>query len=129
MVRADGLEPGRWPLPTEGPRLGTARVEAAAGRRIERIGDLAGDLDAARPSEGVRNRGDEGARVGMARTGEDRLPAPGLDDAAEIHHGDAVAHVLDDAEVVADHDVGQPEGVLELEQEIDDLRPDRNVER
>src|SRR5215218_9721506 len=129
MVRAEGLEPGRRPLPADGPRLGAARVEAAPGRRIERIGDLAGDLDAPRPPEGVGNRGNEGARVGMAGTGEDRLPWPGLDDAAEIHHGDAVAHVLDDAEVVADHDVGQPEGVLELEQEIDDLRPDRNVER
>src|SRR5829696_9936255 len=102
MVLPEGLESRHGRFPADGPRLGTARVEAAAGRRIERIGDLAGDLDAPRPSEGVRNRGDEGARVGMARTGEDRLPAPGLDDAAEIHHGDAVAHVLDDAEVVAD---------------------------
>ena len=37
--------------------------------------------------------------------------------------------MLDHAEIVADHDVGQPELVLELEQQVDDLGADRDVER
>src|SRR6266851_6062466 len=98
----------------------TTRVEMTARWRIESARDLAlglrlgGDGGA---MEGVGDRRDQGARVGMARILEDLLPAALLDDAAEIHHGDAVADMLDDAEIVADHDVGQPHLVLELEQE------------
>src|SRR3981081_1421046 len=91
------------------PVLGCGRC----GDEMERVGD----------------RRDQGARVGMARILEDFLPAALLDDAAEIHHGDPVAHMLDHAEIVADHDVSEPHLVLEIEQEIDDLGADRDVER
>jgi hypothetical protein len=47
-------------------------------------------------------------RIGVRGPFEDFAPVAVLDDAAEIHHGDPVAHVLDHAEVVADHDVGEP---------------------
>ena len=52
----------------------------------------------------------------------------GLDDAAEIHHGDPVAHVLDHAEIMADHDVGKTERFLEFEQQVDDLGADGDIE-
>ena len=65
----------------------------------------------------------------MARVLEDLAPAALLDDAAEIHHGDPVADMLDHAEIVADHDVGEPHLVLEFEQQVDDLGADRDVER
>src|SRR6185437_4788303 len=109
-----------------------ARMEMATRRRIEGARDLALGLGARRNGgamERVGDRRDQGARVGMARVLEDLLPAALLDDAAEIHHRDAVADMLDHAEVVADHDVSQPELVLELEQQVYDLRPDRDVER
>jgi hypothetical protein len=52
-----------------------------------------------------------------------------LDDLAEVHDRDAVAHVPHDGEVVRDEDDGQAEVALELAQEVQDLRLDRHVER
>ena len=60
---------------------------------------------------------DQSTCVGMARFSKISCQRPTADDAAEIHHGDAVADMLDDAEVVADHDVGEAHLVLELEQQ------------
>ena len=36
--------------------------------------------------------------------------------------------MFDNAEVVADHQIGQAELVLQIQQKVDDLRPDRNVQ-
>src|SRR5438477_11076478 len=94
-----------------------ARVEMTARGRIERARDLAfrfglgGDGGA---MERVGNRGNQRARIRVPRILEDLLPAALLDDTAEIHHGDTVADMLDHAEIVADHDVGEPHLVLEL---------------
>ena len=52
-----------------------------------------------------------------------------LDDLAEVHDRDPVAHVADDAEVVGDEDVGQPVPLLQVLQEVEHLRLDRDVER
>ena len=52
-----------------------------------------------------------------------------LDDPAEIHHGDAVADVLDHRQVVRDEQVRQAELALQVHQQVDDLRLDRHVER
>src|SRR4051794_6573603 len=51
-----------------------------------------------------------------------------LDDPAEIHDGDPVRDVADDGEVVRDEEVRQLELVLELLEQVDDLRLDRDVE-
>src|SRR5678815_5914156 len=51
-----------------------------------------------------------------------------LDDAPEIHHGDAPADVLDHREIVRDEQVGETELRLQVFQQIDDLRLDRHVE-
>ena len=52
-----------------------------------------------------------------------------LGDPAEVHDRDPVADVLDDAHVVGDEHVGQPELALELLQQVQDLGLDRDVER
>ena len=52
-----------------------------------------------------------------------------LDDLAQVHHRDAVAHVAHDGEVVGDEDDRQPELALQLGEQVDDLRLDRDVER
>ena len=45
----------------------------------------------------------------------EQLPPVGeLGDAAQVHHRDPVADVLDDAHVVGDEHVGQPELALEV---------------
>ena len=51
-----------------------------------------------------------------------------LGEPAEIHHRDPVGHVPDHGQVVRDEDVGQAELVLQLLQQVDDLRLHRDVE-
>ena len=52
-----------------------------------------------------------------------------LHDPAEVHHRNAVAHVADDREIVRDEEVGEPQLALQVGEQIEDLRPDRDVER
>ena len=79
---------------------GAAGVEGAAGRRIEGRGQFALQADAiALPLRiGDRRRRQQRLRIGMQRTGEQRVARRLLDDAAEIHHDDLVGHVADDRE-------------------------------
>ena len=65
----------------------------------------------------------------MARRREDRLGDLRLDDAAGIHHRHALAHVGDQAEIVADHQDGGALGGAELGHQVDDLGLHRDVER
>src|SRR3954470_14521853 len=65
----------------------------------------------------------------MARGVEERVRVGHLHDLAEVHDGDAVAHVAYDAEVVRDEDDREPEVALELLEQVDDLGLDRHVER
>src|SRR3712207_3374761 len=84
-------------------REGAARVEGAAGRRVDRVRDLALHRDALAPRHAdIRYRVEEHARIGMARAPEQLATAGDLDDAAEIHDADAARHVAHHGEVVAD---------------------------
>ena len=38
------------------------------------------------------------------------------------HHGDLARHVVDDGEVVRHEEIGQPERVLQVLQQVEDLR-------
>ena len=51
-----------------------------------------------------------------------------LDDLAEVHDRDAVAHVLHDAEVVGDEEVGEPEVALQFQQQVEHLGLHRDIE-
>jgi hypothetical protein len=89
-------------------------MEHAAGRWIERIGECETKpgVRHAEPRLGREHRGEERLRIGMARRAEQRLARRELDDAAEIHHGDARRDVLDHREIVADKDIGEAEFTL-----------------
>ena len=52
-----------------------------------------------------------------------------LDDLPEIHDGDPRRDVANHREVVGDEEVGEAELVLELLEQVDDLRLNRDVER
>src|SRR5205807_6097661 len=78
---------------------------------------------------GDRDRAEQRLRVRVQRVGVDLFGVRDLDDLAEVHHGDPVAQVADDRQVVGDEQVGQVELVLEVLQEVHDLRLDRDVER
>src|SRR5438477_5216283 len=80
-----------------------ARVEAAAGRQVEQVGDTAGNvreplLDGRDPGP----RREQSDRVGVPRALEDLERRRTLDDLAGVHDRDAVADLGDDAEVVRD---------------------------
>ena len=66
---------------------------------------------------------------GMVRPAEDGLRAPELHQPAEVEHGDAVGEVADDAEVVRDEEVGDAALRLQLDEQVEDRRLHRHVER
>src|SRR5207245_11507690 len=67
--------------------------------------------------------------VRMLRVVEEVALGTELDDAPGVHDRDPVGDVGDDTEVVRDQDNRRPEVVLELVEQLDDLRLDRHVER
>ena len=76
-----------------------------------------------------RHRRQQRLGVGVQRHLEQARLVGHLDDAAEIHDRDPVADVLDHRQIVRDEQVGQLELVLQIHQQVDDLRLDRDVER
>ena len=67
--------------------------------------------------------------VWMARVLEDVRRRPALHDAAHVHHRGAGRKVADDRQVMADEQVRQPEPLLQVAQEVDDLALHRHIER
>ena len=113
-------------------RVAAARVEAAAGGRVDRARHVALEHDplALLGEVGVGHGHGREQRLGV---GHDRprvelLRRRELDELAEVHDRDPVGDVADDAEVVRDEDVGEVELVLELLEQVDHLRLDRDVE-
>ena len=84
-------------------------MEAAAGRRIDRARDLAGqdDLLARARRDATGSAAAKSACVYGCLGRVATVSAGQLDDLAEIHHRDAVAHVRDGGQVVGDEEVGQ----------------------
>src|SRR5712691_8230261 len=64
----------------------------------------------------------------MQRIVEQLVAIRKLDYAAEIHHGDALAEVPHQREIVSDEQVGEAEALAQILKQIDDLRLDRDVE-
>ncbi|MNS57379.1 hypothetical protein D3C72_902630 [compost metagenome] len=64
----------------------------------------------------------------MARRVEHLIHRPQLHDFAQIHHHDAVRDVAHHVQVVADEHIGQPEVVLQVQQQVEHLRLDRLVQ-
>ena len=65
----------------------------------------------------------------MLRVFKDGGSGAYLDDLAEIHHGYPVTDPFDDGHVVADEQVGQLQALLQVEQQVADLRLDGDIER
>jgi hypothetical protein len=77
----------------------------------------------------TRHRREEGERVRVLRASDHLLDRTVLDDAPQVHHGDAAAHVLDDGEIVRDEEEGHTGSGLEVGEEVHDLALGRDVER
>ena len=76
-----------------------------------------------------RHRREQRLRVVVLRVRVDLLGRPDLDELAAVHHRDPVAHRAHDGEVVRDEEIREPEVVLEVLEQVQDLRLDRDVER
>ena len=76
-----------------------------------------------------RHRPDEADRVRVRRAPHDVRDRAGLDDLPRVHHGHAVAHLRDDADVVRDQHHRRPLLPLEALDDVEDLGLDRHVER
>ena len=111
----------------------TPRVEAAPARHGERAGGVAAEDDSLAGGLhvriGHRDGCQQGDGVGVQRAAVQVVGRRQLDEAAEVHHADAVGDVADDGEVVGDEHERQVEPLLEVDEQVDDLRLDRDVER
>ena len=108
-------------------------METAARRRTHRRRHLAGD-DLLRTARldlrvGDRDRRQQRLRIGVQRLGVELGARRDLDDAAEIHHRDAMTDMAHNREIVGDEDVGEAQPFLQFLEQIHDLRLDRDVER
>ena len=77
----------------------------------------------------LRLGGEQAARVGVVRAGEDLGGRAGLDDLARCHDADLVGHLADDRQIVGDQQQRHAEAVAQILQELQDVRLDRHVER
>ena len=59
----------------------------------------------------------------------DLAPGAGFDDATVLHDGDAMAEVAHQRHGVGDEEIGEAVALLEVAQQVDDLRPHGNIER
>ncbi len=72
--------------------------------------------------------GEQHPGVGVLGGGEERAGRAGLDDAAGLHHRDAVGDAADDAEIVGDEEHRHALGLLDVGEERQDLGLDGDVE-
>ena len=127
-VRAGPASPPciRAPHSCSAPRSGSLG-------RVDQLGHGARDLLephlVQRGRVDARDRADQALGVGMARVREQRLDARLLDDLPGIHHDDALRHLGDDAHRVRDQHDRHAEALLQLAEQVEDLRLDGDVER
>ena len=110
--------------------LGAAGVEGATRRRVHGAGHIAlqgAPLPAPR-QVGHGYGGEQCLGIGVQRVRKELVGFGQFDDAPQVHDGDAVADVLDHGQVVRDEYIGKVPLVPELQQQLQDLRLDRNVQ-
>ena len=78
---------------------------------------------------GFGNGGNQRLRIRMFGFFKDDFGRGDFDDFAEIKQSHFVAHIADDAQVMGDKQVGQAELVLQILQQIQDLRLHRDIKR
>ena len=65
----------------------------------------------------------------MQRPLGDFFGRPELDEATEIHHGNALADVRHHGEIVGDEDVSEPEIALQFGKQVEHVAADRHIQR
>src|SRR5438067_9898885 len=112
-------------------RMQTPRMKAAAGRRIQRAWHFASQDDFVLPLVRMARQGsrEQRLRVGVLRGAGERARLSLLDNLAEIHDDNRVAHMRHRGEVMRYEQVSEPELGLQFAKQTEDLRPERHFER
>src|SRR5207253_8449570 len=102
----------------DGPRA--AGMQVAAGRHVDRARDLSREEEAGPlvGRVGVEHRGQQRSAVGMERAGEDLVGRARFHDLPQVHDGYPLADAANGREVVGDEEVGEPEPLLEIGEEV-----------
>ena len=105
--------------------------ETASRWGIDGRGDVAFEDDALALGGRIDRRDGREQRLGVGRqwVGVQRLLRRDLHHLAEVHHAHAVGHVLHHVQAVRDEQVREAEALLEVVEEVQHLRLDRDVER
>ena len=112
------------------PGEGTPIAEATPGGPARRRRDGARDdrepvALASKAGHGL----EQAARVGMAWIAEQLPHGCALDDLATVHHQHARCHLGHHTQVVRDEQDREPEALLQVGEQLEDLRLDGDVER
>src|SRR5579864_2978782 len=109
---------------------GAARVELAALGQVDEVWRQALDGEQAMSPAGVdsRHRAEQRPGIGMLRAFEDLLGGSLLDDLARVHDEHALAQAGDDSEVVGDENDRRTGLLVEVAQQLEDLRLHGHVE-
>jgi len=114
-------------------RLEAARVKATSRRWINRARHLAGKWNSsAQPLLFRIGQGDgrkQRLRVGMLRRLKQLPPVGDLYHLAQVHHEHSMTDVPHQREIVRDEEVRETQLVLQVGEKIEDLCPDRDIER
>src|SRR6266550_8702727 len=124
------LERRRLALAARKLRNGAPGVKMTAGWWVDGTGNFARQSDAP-PFHfwvGNRDRRQQRFSVGVQRRGIKLAGWRGFDDAPEIHDGNALADMLDDRQIVGNKEISEPEFLLQVIQQIDDLGLDRHIQ-
>ena len=105
--------------------------KTASGRDVVRAGEISHQFMPVARLVGMRgwDRRQQRLRIGMCRRCEQTIRSCDLDNAAEIHDRNAIGDVAHDREIVRNEQIGELQLPLEILQQVDDLRLNRDVER
>ena len=105
-------------------------MERTSRRRIDGGRNVPAEHDARALRRPIHHRHgrEQRLRVRMLRGPADLPRIADLHDASEVHHQDPLAEMLHHGEVVGDEQIGQPAVMLEVLQQVDDLRLHAHVE-
>jgi len=111
--------------------VAAARVELAARGRVCRARHVPREDDARldHVRVGAWHCRQQGLGVGVFRLTVNARRSRKFHDVAQVHHGDAVADILDYGQVVRHEEISQGEGLLQVVQQVEHLRLDRHVQR
>ena len=107
---------------------GRERAPRFAQRQVRRLARHSGKRRMRRVVQ-TRDRVQQRARVGHSDVREQHLRRSPFDRSARVHHHHLVGEARRQPEIVADHDQPHPEPLLQVSQQLHDLRLGRHIER